>query len=72
MKYTSNVTCPFCRDVNAVKIPEKMWIVRLECQNCHKIIMGHENPHGWTWVLCSHGDTPWLIVQQQEAQIEKT
>ena len=71
MKYTSNITCPSCEHINEVKIPEKMWTIRLECPSCKKIITGHENPHGWNWVLCTYGDTPWLLIQQQEAQTEK-
>ena len=70
MKYTSNVSCPYCGYVNEVKIPEKMWLIRLECQSCNKIFTGHENHHGWTWVICTYGDTPWLVIQQKEAQTQ--
>ena len=74
MKFESNIICPHCNNINeSVKIPETMWLMRYECQSCHKTIVGRENPHGWTWVFCSYGDVPWLHVQEQEekSKLEK-
>ena len=62
------MTCPSCSHVNNVKIPETMWLSWIECEKCKNKILGGENHHGWSWVFCSHGDVPWVHIQEQEGR----
>ena len=62
----SYVSCPNCGYINKVNIPENNWLLSLKCDFCGEMIIGGPNPHGWTWVLCAHGDVPWLQRQKIE------
>ena len=66
MKYNCNVNCPFCGHSNSIEIPKNQWLMSLVCQVCKEMIIGKENPHGWNWVLCAYGDTPWVQIQARE------
>ena len=66
MKSISNVKCPLCGFINVVQIFETQWPQSYECNGCKEFFAGHQNPHGWPWILCTYGDVPWFGIQQKE------
>ena len=66
----SEITCPHCNYSKTYKLTMDTWNIAVECENCHKIIRGIPNKHGWPWVFCSYGTNPWLAIQKQSSSWE--